>query len=97
MRKQEFFWKAIRINPIQEMIWSLLEGDSVQGIICAGRAVWQGLQESVPLSGSMEDHLQGHDSSSQAEQLLGTGIPLRGKKKPSYRGAGNASCISFWV
>ena len=25
MRKQEFFWKAIRINPIQEMIWSLLE------------------------------------------------------------------------
>ena len=76
---------------------SCIQGDSVQGIICAGRAVWQGLQESVPLSGSMEDHLQGHDSSSQAEQLLGAGIPLRGKKKPSYRGAGNAPCISFRI
>ena len=38
---------------------SCIQGDSVQGIICAGRAVWQGLQESVPLSVSTEINLLG--------------------------------------
>ena len=85
------------------LLWILLKLDPAyketpsKALFVLEEQFWQGLQESVPLSGSMEDHLQGHDSSSQAEQLLGTGIPLRGKKKPSYRGAGNASCISFWV